>query len=428
MNQSGRTKIMQISLSYGTSQVEIELPSNRFDILGVPSEAPALSDAQIGERFADPIDSKPLEDLVSSGETVLIVVPDATRMTACDSIANLLVRRLIANGTMPYEISIIFATGIHRAVTNDEKRRLLTPFIFQRIKTLDHSARDLMRAAGLESTVFSDFGELNGEPVELNRTLVEYGHVIIVGGVTFHYFAGFTGGRKLICPGLASERTIAATHRLAFDFETKSRRAGVGPGLLEGNAVHEAFVEVASHISPTLAVNTIVNDRGQPTEVFCGNWQRSHIAACDSFAAGHSIDVQEKRDVVIVSCGGAPFDVNMIQAQKALDAASRACRDGGTIILVAECAEGLGRADFLKWFNAGNSEGIADMLCDRYEVNGQTAWSLSEKAERFEIRIVTSLGADETSKMGLKKVDSIAGLTAERSGYVLPFGSKYLLK
>ena len=96
-----------------------------------------------------PIDSKPLEEIINTGETVLIVVPDATRQTASGQIVNLLVRRLIANGTMPFEISIIFATGIHRKVTEDEKRELLTPFIFQRIKTLDHNARDLMQIAGL---------------------------------------------------------------------------------------------------------------------------------------------------------------------------------------------------------------------------------------------------------------------------------------
>ncbi len=419
---------MQFSLRYGISQIQVEIPGDRFEILGTRPEAPVLNDAAIGKRLDRPIGSQSLEDLINPGESVLIVVPDATRLTACDSIVNLLVRRLIANGTMPYEISVIFATGIHRAVTTEEKRRLLTPFIFQRIKTLDHSSRDLMRSAGFESKVFAGFGEINGEPVELNRILVESDHVIIVGGVTFHYFAGFTGGRKLICPGLASARTIAATHRLAFDFEKRARRDGVGPGKLDGNAVHEAFVEVASNVRTAFAVNTIVNDVGEPTEIHCGDWQKSHLAACASFAESHSITLSEKRDVVIVSCGGAPFDLNMIQAHKALDAASRACNEGGTIILVAECAEGLGRSDFLKWFKAGSSEGIAEMLCESYEVNGQTAWSISDKAERFDIRVMTSLGPEETSLMGLKKVDSLGGSTAGRSGYVLPFGSKYLLK
>ena len=265
------------------------------------------------------------------GETVLFVVPDATRRTACGQVINLLVRRLIANGTAPHEMSVIFSTGIHRAVTEDEKREILTPFIAQRIKALDHNPRDLMQIMRMGETS-------GGIAVELNRALTEHDHIVLVGGVTFHYFAGFTGGRKLVCPGLASAKTISATHKLAFDCERKTRREGVGTGLLDGNAVHEAFVEAASVIKPSFCVTTVVNDSGEAVDLFCGDWITSHRAACDAYAEKNTIMINEKRDVVFVSCGGSPYDINMIQAHKALEAASHACNEGvGTIILLAEC-------------------------------------------------------------------------------------------
>ncbi|MBS1794204.1 MAG: nickel-dependent lactate racemase [Acidobacteria bacterium] len=422
----------QIELKYGNSRIPFEYDENRFAVLGAERRFAPLTDAGIGARLDAPVGSPPLEEIVEPGETVLVVVPDATRQTASAQVVNLLVRRLIANGTRPFDIRIIFATGIHRAVTDDEKRALLTPFIHQRIRTLDHRARDLMRAAGLESTQFAGFGEFDGIPVELNRALVEHDRVIVVGGVTFHYFAGFTGGRKLICPGLASEATIAATHRLAFDFERHERRAGVGPGILDGNAVHEAFMKVAAHIEPSFSVNTITDDRGQAVEVFAGDWRAAHRAACAHYAAEHTVRIDEKRDLVIVSAGGAPYDLNLIQAHKALEMASLACNDGGTIRFLAECPDGLGRDDFLDWFAAPTSAGLAENLVRAYQVNGQTAWSLLRKAERFRIEILTSLPENQTRRMRLQKTEDFAkalnDLDPPAKGYILPDGAKFLIE
>ena len=265
-------------------------------------------------------------------------------------------------------------------------------------------------------------GETNaGISVEVNRVLTENDHVIIVGSVAFHYFAGFTGGRKLICPGLASSRTISATHKLAFDCETKDRRIGVGVGLLDGNAVHEAFMQATALVEPSFAVNSIVNDRGEATEVFCGNWITSHRTACEAFEACNTIEIKEKRDVIVAGCGGDPFDINMIQAHKTLDAVSEACVDGGTIVLLAECAEGLGRSDFLKWFGS-NSDDLAERLCENYQVNGQTAWSLLKKAERFDIRIMTELTDDDLRTMKLSRIRDLNELPAGNSGYIFPNG------
>jgi lactate racemase len=417
----------KIELRYGTTRIPFDYDPHQFEILGSEKDFAPLTDAEIGARLDDPVDSKPLEEIIDEGESVLIVVPDATRQTASGQIVNLLVRRLIASGTMPYNIRVIFATGIHRKVTTDEKRELLTPFIFQRIQTLDHSAKDFMQLAGLESKQFVSFGSINGAPVELNRALVEHDRVVIVGGVTFHYFAGFTGGRKLICPGLASAETISATHRLAFDCERKTRRAGVGAGLLDGNAVHEAFMEAAAKINPAFSVNTITNEKGEAVEIFAGDWTGAHRAACEFYASNHTVEIAEKRDLVIVSCGGAPHDLNMIQAHKALDMASTACREGGRIVFLAECADGLGRSDFLKWFETETSERLAERLCAAYEVNGQTAWSLLEKAERFSVQIVTSLTEKETRPMRLRRARSLEEISMDKAakGYILPFGAKF---
>lgn len=414
-----------IDLGYGKSKIKFEYDADRFEVLGSPAPQTALSDIEIGESFDSPIDSRAIEEIIGPGESVLIVVPDATRQTACGQIINLMVRRLIANGTMPFDIRIIFATGIHRKVTDQEKQDIVTPFIAQRVKMLDHDPRDLVQIVR--------FGETSGGiPIELNRALTEHDHSIIIGGIGFHYFAGFTGGRKLICPGLGSSRTISETHKLAFDCETKTRRKGVGTAKLDGNAVHEAFMEIAERFPPSFAVNTFVNNRGEAVEVFAGNWKTSHRLACDAYAERHTIKLKGKRGIVIVSCGGFPHDIDLIQAHKSLEAASKACTDGGKIILMAECKGGLGRSDFLNWFDSKSSSALAERLCESYQVNGQTAWSLLKKAEKFEIKIVSDLDEKGTSRMRLQNARDLETVMSEidskENGYILPFGAKFLIE
>lgn len=414
-----------IQLRYGHSQIPFEYDENQFQILGEETESPALSDIEIGERLDNPIDSETIEEIVNPGETVLLVVPDATREVAAGQIVNLLVRRLIANGTSPSDIRIILATGIHRQVTEEEKLKILTPFIVQRIKILEHDAKNLMSHRRIGVTQ-------RGIPIEFNRALLEHDHVVLVSGIAYHYFAGFSGGRKMICPGLGSNQTVSETHKLAFDFELKTRREGVGLACLAGNAVHEEFMEIAAKINPSFSTNSIVNNRGELTELFTGNWKTAHKRACEFYESTHTAQITGKRDTVIVSAGGAPLDINMIQAHKAFEMASHACTDGGTIIFLVECADGLGRSDFLKWFEAENSKALAEKLCESYQVNGQTAWSLLNKAERFNVRIVTALSEHETSLMRLKKVGSLnealAGTNTNSKGYILPYGGKFLIK
>ena len=413
-----------IGLRYGESEVAFEYDKGRFDVIALPSEQKPLSDIEIGERLDTPIATKPLKDIVQPGETVLFVVSDATRQAGAGQIINLLLRRLIASGVEPHRMSAIFATGIHRKVTEEEKRAILTPFIAQRLKTLDHDPRDLMQIVRVGET-------RGGIPVELNRALTEFDHIVLIGGVTFHYFAGFTGGRKLVCPGLAASKTISATHKVAFDCERMDRREGVGTALLDGNAVHEAFMEAASMVRVDFTVNTIVNDAGDVTDVFCGQWIESHREACEVFAEIHTVKISEKRDLVIASCGGYPLDINMIQAHKSLEAASQACNDGGTIILLAECRDGLGRDDFLNWFTAADSRELAEKLCEKYQVNGQTAWSLLKKAERFNIRMMSTLDQGTLKLMRCEKLDTeeVQRLINETTrGYVIPNASKLLIE
>jgi len=412
-----------IQLGYGEDSINFEYDSARFELLVTDHDSTPITDAEIGAALDAPIDSPSIEELIEPGDSVLVVASDATRATGSAQVINLLVRRLIQNGVAPADIAIIFATGIHRAVRDKEKTELLTPFIAQRLRTINHDADD---AADLIQIGTNP----EGVPIEVNRALKDYSKVILTGGVGFHYFAGFTGGRKSICPGLASARTIEATHMLALDFDRGGRRAGVGTGMLKGNAVSEECQRIAALIDPTFAINAIVDDEGRVEHIFAGHWRTSHKRACEAYASAHSITIPEKRDIVIVSCGGLPYDINMIQAHKALDMAAHACVDAGTIVLLAECSDGLGHPDFMKWFESENSAALEMRLREHYEVNGQTAWALMTKAENFRVHIVTGLDEDSVRRMRMTpaiSIDSIlAQLSPNATGYLMPRGAALL--
>jgi nickel-dependent lactate racemase len=416
--------IKSLYLGYGREAVSLSFDEVRFRVLETEAKGERpLTDVEVGEAFDAPIDSPPLEEIISAGETVLIVVSDATRATASAQIVNLLVRRLIESGVGPGDINIIFATGIHRAVTPEEKREVLTPFIAQRIRTLNHDANDPSSMIRLGTTE-------RGTPVEINRALKEHDHVVLTGAIGFHYFAGFTGGRKSVCPGLASARTIEATHMLALDFEKGGRRKGIGTGLLEGNAIHEECERIATLVAPSFLINTVTDERGRAVRVYAGDWRAAHRRACAEYAEEHSVRIEEKREVVIAGCGGSPWDINLIQAHKSLDMAAHACLEGGDIILVAECPDGFGRADFLKWFDAADSRALEARLQEHYEVNGQTAWSLLVKAEKFRVHLVSKLADEDVRQMRLipaRSVDEALNRIDENAGgYIMPRASSLL--
>lgn len=414
----------EIELGYGRGSVSLTFDDRRFEILDRDITAePPLTDIEIGAALDAPIESPAIEDIVSPGESILLVVSDATRATGSAQIINLLVRRLIQNGIGPGDIAIIFATGIHRPVTPAEKSELLTPFIVQRIRTIDHDADNSRSMIGLGMTT-------DGIPVAVNRALQDYQHVIITGAIGFHYFAGFTGGRKSICPGLAAAATIEATHRLALDFERGGRRIGVGPGLLEGNAIHLECDRIAEVIKPSFSINSVVDERGRVIRIFAGHWRAAHARGCAAYLNQHAVTIAARRDAVIVSSGGLPGDINLIQAHKALDMAAQATREGGTIILLAQCSDGFGRPDFLKWFAERDSRALEARLRQGYEVNGQTAWSLLAKAESYRIRLVSTLPDEAVRLMRMTPArtlnEALADIEPQAEGFIVPRGAALL--
>jgi lactate racemase len=407
------------TLGYGTARLPVDYCPDQFSLLAAhDSEAPSLSDAELAAALNKPIGTPLLEEIIRKRDRVLLVVPDATRVAGVNRLAPMLLQCLNDHGLLDSQIEVLIGGGIHRAPTTEEINRILGENVAGRLAVHHHDANDDSSLVKLGQTS-------RGTPVELNRRLLEVDHVIALGAITFHYFAGFSGGRKAIVPGCASARTIRANHLLSFDLEKLQKREGVASSVLDGNAVHEDMVEAVSMLNPSFLVNTIINSQNEIAAVYAGHWHDAHRRGCAEYNMAHAVPIERRRSEVIVSCGGTPRDLNMIQSHKALEHAATALEPGGTMIAIAECSQGLGRNDFLDWFVPGGSTATAHKLLQGYQVNGQTAWGLRKKSETFRVLLVSSLNSEVVQQMGLEPHTSLESALAtldRRDGYIIPNG------
>jgi len=388
-------------------------------LLASDAHAEPLTDDALSAAIDAPVNSPRLAELVGKGDRVVCVIPDATRAAGVGRVMAQLYARLRGRGVAPERVSCLVGGGIHRPPTAAEIRQLLGAELAARIEVHAHHASDPAECVTLGVTS-------RGTPVALNRRLLEADRVVVVGGITFHYFAGFSGGRKGVLPGCAAEPSIQHNHKLSFDERTMDKRAGVTSGRLDGNPVHEDMVEAVSLLDPSFLVNTVLNGAGEIAAVYAGHWRDAHLRGCAEYAAAHTVPFAERRPLVIVSAGGHPRDLNLIQSHKAMEHASHLLAEGGTMIVLAECPQGLGRDDFLDWFVPGGSRATALRLLENYKVNGQTAWGLRRKAERFRLLLVSGLEDEVVRRMGLEPhrnlESALAAAGAGAPGFIMPSG------
>ena len=382
-----------MELKYGSAAFTYDLPPER--LAGVIAPSPIVVDESPAEIIEAALDA--CRHFLSSfrpGEKVVIVTSDVTRYTGSEIYLPLLVDRLNRQGVADDDIEILIALGIHRKQTEHEHQRILGP-LYGRIRVSDHECddRDMLASIGTTS---------NGIKVSINRKAVEAGHLILTGTIGFHYFAGFGGGRKSVLPGIASRQACMASH-----FAVLNPGAGSGKnqlavtGNLEGNPVHRAMVEGCALAKPAFILNTVLSADKRIIAAFAGDWREAHEAGCRFYREQFAWPLSGKCDLVIASCGGFPKDINLIQAHKSMEYAAQALKDGGVMILLAECRDGFGNGTFFNWFRYKCLEEFEAALRAQYEINGQTAYSLLQKARRFRIILVSQFPVQQVEEMGM---------------------------
>jgi nickel-dependent lactate racemase len=407
-------------LAYGKNKIQYDFNGNDFEILEpVSSVQTELKKEKITESLDNPIASNRLEDILRTGEKVVIAVPDATRSVGAKEIAAAVLEKLINSGIEKSDIKFLIGGGIHRRPTKQEIEWILgreIPGIY-RIELHDANDEANLSEIGVTS---------RGTRVKLNSNLIKADHVIQIGGISFHYIAGFSGGRKVILPGCAGESTIQQNHKLAFDTRTLEKSRGIASGNLKNNPVHDDMIEAVGFLKPSFAVNTVTNHKNEITGVYAGHWEKSHLRGCHEYLQKNVCGFAAKRPLAIVSVGGFPRDANLTQSHKAMEHAAATLEDDGAMIVVAECADGLGRKDFLDWFAPSGAQGTALKLLDNYKVYGQTVWGIRWKAEKFKVFLISELDPGLVEKMGMtpcRSIEEALGKFGQKTdGFIIPFG------
>ncbi len=368
------------------------LPARRGYAPGVAGGCVAL---RAGRQRCGPAGAgSVVEDCIQPGESVCLVVSDQTRKTAVDRILPVLLRCLTGRGCKASDFFILVATGIHRPPTAEEIRRIIGAQIAQVFENriFIHDPDDTANLVSIGKT-------RRGHDVRLNRRAAEAQRLVLLGAATYHYHAGFGGGRKSLIPGLAGRATIAYNHSLTLDPEQDRIQPGVEIGRLDGNPVSEEMLECARLHPPDFIVNTVLAPDGQLVGVFAGDVDLAHRAACGLVEQIDRVAIDRKADFVVADAGSAG---NWIQAHKALFNAARAGQEAGRIILLAPCPEGLGNERFRYWVTRPTLAEIYRGLRQSPEVNGQTA--LSTRLRGARAMLITQLCARDVADLRIATV------------------------
>lgn len=343
---------MQVELAYGHHGLKVNLP-DQTDVIrtryvaGLPDESAALRHA-----LRNPIGSLPLADKVKPTDSVVIVHSDITRPTPNDRIMPVLLAELEEAGIDREQITLLNALGTHRPQTEAELRTMLGDTIVDNYRCLQHDATDDTNLVSLGTTSA-------GNSVRINRLLMEADVRIFTGFIEPHFFAGFSGGPKAALPALAGAESVLSNHGREMIAHPNATW-----GITQDNPIWEEMREVALMTEPTFLLNVTLNVQREITGVFGGDMLEAHKAGCAFVQESAMVPVQQPYDIVITTNSGYPLDQNLYQTVKGMSAARQIVREGGAIIMVAACQDGLpdhGRyAELLQM--GGSPQGVLDLI------------------------------------------------------------------
>lgn len=325
---------MKISLPYAKAQLEADVEDRRLvgvyrSALPVAASDPA---AEVEAALDAPIGSPRLEELSRGRKTAVVIASDHTRPVPSKILMPKLLERL-RRGNPEIDITILIATGFHRLTTREELVAKFGEEIVAKEKIVVHDSSDA--ASLVEAGTLPSGGRLI-----VNRLVMEADLVCSEGFIEPHFFAGFSGGRKSILPGVVSRTTVLANHCAEFIASPFART-----GNLEGNPIHRDMLFAAKTAKLAFILNVVIDGEKRIVKAFAGDRELAHAEGCAFLKGIAKISVPES-DIVITSNGGYPLDQNVYQSVKGMTAAEAVCRDGGVIIMCASCADGAGGESF----------------------------------------------------------------------------------
>ena len=404
-------------MNFKCGQSEFSFPLTQWKDVSILEASQAnqqSEEAHIIEAFKHPIGSKPLYELIRPDETVCIVVSDITRAYQRMWVYLPYLIEELGKANIPDKnIFFLSANGTHRQQSETEHRKILGDALYERFSIYEHFGNDLASVSPVGITQY-------GNEVKLNTRALKADHILLTGAIVFHDLAGFGGGRKSLLPGIAASESIQRNHRLALLGEKGDLHPDMGSGKMEKNPLNREMQEVADWVKPTFILNVAIGGNGKISQAFAGHYRAAHEAGQAFVRSQDGKYLDHQGDLVLGSAGGYPKDINFYQATKAISNMAGAVKPGGTLLLFAECAEGIGyqeMADIL--LSPEDIPTLAKMLIKHFSVARYIGFWMRTVTKRMEIVLVSTLPSEPLAAIGIRNftdADSAYAYLTEKPG------------
>ena len=410
---------MKIDLGFGSGVQSVTLPDE--NILAVleanPVEYKLTGTDEVRRALREPIGTAPLRETVHAGETVAIVTSDITRPCPTWKMLPPVLEELFAAGIRPENITVTFALGSHRHHTEEEHKKLMG------------ESYGLVACRDSDGVNCTHLGVTKrGTPVDIDTAVASADRRICFGNIEYHYFAGYSGGAKAIMPGVSTREAIQSNH-------SRMVEAAACAGKLTGNPVREDIEEAAAICGVDYIVNVVLDAHKEIVYAVAGDVTKAHRDGCRFLDGLYRKTIPHRADIVLVSQGGAPKDLNLYQVQKALDNAKHAVRPGGIIVLVGSCREGLGEKVFEQWMlEAEKPDDLIKRVRENFRLGGHKAAAIAMVLQNAEIDLVSELEPEFVKQIFLQPYQTaqaaldhaFAKLGRDASVIVMPYGGSTL--
>jgi len=372
--------MVDVWLPYGKTEVCARIPTRNFLGNIEPKEKPGVVDprAEVERALKEPVGTKPLGEIVKPGNSVAVVVDDATRATPSYLMVPPLLDELNRTGVKDENITLIFGCGSHRAVKPEEMKKLVGEETLKRVKVVSHDFKS-------QDLVYLGKTAKFGTKVYVNKVFAEADVRILTGDVELHYYAGYGGGRKSVLPAVSGAETIQSNHGMILHPKART-------GVLEGNPVHEDMVEAAKLAKVDFILNITTNSKNEMVKAFAGDLEQAFYEGVKLVDEMYKVPIERRAEIVLVSSGGNPLDIDLYQAYKGVDNAIDAVKKGGVVVLVAECPEGHGNEVFYEWMT--KFKDVKEMekeIKRQFRLGGHKAYYLLKAEQKAEIILVSAM-------------------------------------
>ncbi|NQT58220.1 MAG: nickel-dependent lactate racemase [Bacteroidetes bacterium] len=392
---------MTDKLNYGWTRVPLDLGKvTHVDYLSYTNPSADAPDLIVQAALLHA--SVPLSAFIEPGCSVAIVVSDHTRPTGSDIYVPMLLKEL--QRLKAGSITLIIALGLHRPANSAEIQTICGGELPTDVRVVNHDAEKFLAGSGT---------------AEFNQDAVNADRVIVTGAVTFHPMAGFSGGRKSLLPGIASSKDIYQNHRLYFN--GNSVHTGTGPAKIDNNPVLNDIRERTKGFAHLWALNVVLNEQNRIEFASCGKVDSVWDDCRKYVSVHHSVEIVEKYDVVISSAGGYPSDCSFYQSMKVLTNSSRACKPGGTLIIISQCSHGWEIRDELFSYFTMTLEEISQNLQRSFTMDGLALYMALSIIRSYTVWFYSDLPESEVEAAGMRCLKNIGDIfaVAERHGNLL---------